>query len=87
MATENRWRARKTHAELSKLGGPQRAVALFGTDASHFPATYMLAKIERHQDLRITLTDRERPHPVLTAARYYLRLRRAGRLPRLQGAS
>lgn len=43
---------------------------------------YMLAKIERHQGVRIALTQRERRHPIIAAARYYLRLRRGGRLSR-----
>jgi hypothetical protein len=43
---------------------------------------YMLVKLERHQELRIALSDRERRHPVLAAARHYVRLRRSGRLSR-----
>lgn len=41
---------------------------------------YMLAKIERHQGLEISLSERERRHRVMAAIRYYLRLRRQGRL-------
>ncbi len=41
---------------------------------------YMLAKLERHQGIGLSLSDRERRHPFLTAVRHYLRLRREGRL-------
>jgi hypothetical protein len=41
---------------------------------------YMLVKLERHQGIEISLSDRERRHPLLAAVRHYLRLRRQGRL-------
>jgi len=43
---------------------------------------YMLAKIERHRGIEISLSGRERRHRLLAAARHYLRLRREGRLSR-----
>jgi predicted nucleotidyltransferase len=41
---------------------------------------YMLAKIERHQEVPISLSERERRHPLLAALRHYVRLRREGRI-------
>jgi hypothetical protein len=41
---------------------------------------YMLTKIERHQGVGLDLSERERRHPLLAAARHYIRMRREGRL-------